>query len=117
MAEPRTVAGITGVIGRKGIGKSVSFKRPMQGRTKGGAKLRGQGIDPASGRKVFKQEFRSGFKMAKTAGMNKGKGAPQVQFMRQRLSALDAGKVEGKPGERSFLRGALHAVGGGSGGG
>lgn len=117
MAEPRTVAGITGVIGQKGVGKSVSFKRPMQGRTKGGAKLRGQGFDPASGRKVFKQEFRSGFKMAKTAGLSTARPNAALGGMQQRLSALDAGKVEGKAGERSFLRGALHAAGGGSGGG
>lgn len=109
-SEPKPFAPTTS--GGKGI-----FKRKMQGRMKGGAKMKGQGFDPRSGRKVFKNEFRSGFKMAKAAGMNAGKGGAQVGFMRQRLSALDSGSDIGRPGERSFLRGALHAASGGKGGG
>lgn len=93
------------------------FKRKMEGRSKGGAKLKGQGFDPSTGRKVFKKEFRSGFKMARAAGMNAGKGGAQVGFMKQRLNALDSGTKTGRPGERSFLRGALHAAAGGKGGG
>ena len=98
-------------------GAFQSFKRPMEGTKKGGAKLTGQGRDPASGRKVFKKEFRSGFGMAKTAGLSTGRPTAALGKMQQRLSALDSGSVIGKPGERSFLRGALHAAGGGSGGG
>lgn len=97
-------------------GKGI-FKRKMQGRMKGGAKMKGQGFDPRSGRKVFKNEFRSGFKMGKTAGLTVGRPNAQLQGMQQRLSKLDAGQVVGKAGERSFLRGAIHAASGGKGGG
>lgn len=103
-------------------GAFAGFKRPMEGTKKGGAKLTGQGRDPASGRKVFKKEFRSGFKAAKAGGLSTSAlpGTPQSKALggyRQRLSALDSGSAIGKPGERSFLRGALHAAGGGKGGG
>jgi len=97
--------------------RGAVYKRTMQGRSKGGAKLKGQGFDPSTGRKVFKNEFRSGFKMAKAAGLSTGAPNKQLGGMQQRLNALDAGKATGKPGERSFLRGALHAASGGKGGG
>lgn len=98
-------------------GAFAGFKRPMEGTKKGGAKLRGQGIDKTSGKKVFKKEYRSGFKMAKTAGLTSGRPTAALQNMKQRLSALDSGSVVGKPGERSFLRGAMRAASGGGGGG
>lgn len=55
-------------------GSFAGFKRPMEGTTKGGKKLTGQGIDKTSGKKVFKKEYRSGFKMARAASGGGGGG-------------------------------------------
>ena len=49
--------------------------------------------------------------MARKAAGNKTFGK-QVAKMQGRLAKLDSGKVKGKAGERSMLRGALSVAGG-----
>ena len=95
-------------------GAFKSFSRPKTGKQK-------QKFDPASGRKVFAKEFKSGRQMARAAGIKPGilPGTPQSKALgqyRMRLNALDSGKEIGKPGERSFLRGIMAQASGGGGG-
>jgi hypothetical protein len=65
-----------------------------------------QMVDKASGKKVFGREYKQGQAMGRKASGTKGFGQ-QVAKMQGRLSKLDSGKVKGKAGERSMLRGAL----------
>lgn len=95
-------------------GSLKSFSRPKEGTKK-------QKFDPRSGRKVFAKEFKSGRAMARASGLSKNAlpGTAQSKAlgdMRMRLSNLDSGAVIGKPGERSFLRGAIAQAEGGGGG-
>lgn len=106
MAAGSTMVGMDGAVRMKNGGA----RRAMP---KGGKQMR------IGGKKVFAKEARSGYAMARATGLSfkTAEGANKVAQYSARLRALDAGTIQGKPGEKSFLRGVMKAVKRASGGG
>lgn len=65
--------------------------------------------DPASGKKVFSKEFKSGQAAAKNADK---KGMPKaLKTAKAQLKGMEKGTIKAKPGQKSFLRGFIGASG------
>ena len=99
------MAGLDGAVRMKNGGASRAMP-------KGGKQMR------IGGKKVFRKEAMSGYNMARAAGLSlKGPTANKAAEYLARKRAIDAGEIQAKPGEKSFLAGVKKAVMRATGGG